>query len=122
MVKGSGVSPNPGDVLEHMRVYPDMPTRRREPNPMTCVSMPWHVRSVLLAHAVGDPDLAVVLKGFCVLEQVRAVDARGGSSAGAGGMSDAVVAARGQRHGGSDAVGSLIALRRDHKYSFDGTQ
>ena len=30
-----------------------------------------HGRSVLLAHAVGEPDLAVVLKGLCVLEQVR---------------------------------------------------
>ena len=55
----------------NMRVSPDMPTRRREPNPMTCVSIPMHARSVLLAHAVGEPDLAVVLKGLCVLSLPR---------------------------------------------------
>ena len=63
---------------------------------------PGHGRSVLLAHAVGEPDLAVVLKGLCVLEQVRG-SGRGGSSAGV------------QRRGGSDAVGSLCARGHTHK-------
>ena len=92
----------------NMRVYPDMPTRRREPNPMTCVSIPMHARSVLLAHAVGEPDLAVVLKGLCVgsipmhtltcLSQCVQVDARGG------GASAGVEPARGwSQRGGSSA-------------------
>ena len=32
---------------------------------------PRHGRSVLLAHAVGEPDLAVVLKGLCVRKHPR---------------------------------------------------
>ena len=56
----------------NMRVSPDMPTRRREPNPMTCVSIPMHARSVLLAHAVGEPDLAVGIEGLVRLEPTQA--------------------------------------------------
>ena len=56
---------------------------------------PRHGRSVLLAHAVGEPDLAVVLKGLCVLEQVQG-QRRGGGSAG--------VRARGHQCGGQGAV------------------
>ena len=75
-----------------------------KPKPKTCGSIPRQVRSVLLAHAVGEPDLAVVLKGICVLEPVQAVDARGGEASAGRGGSSAGVAVRGQRRGGSSVV------------------
>ena len=67
----------------------------------------------------GGSSAGIAARGYQCGGQ-GAVDARGGSSAGV------------QRRGGSDAVGSLcarghthkglIASRRHHKYSFDGTQ
>ena len=107
----------------NMRVYPDMPTRRREPNPMTCVSIPMHARSVLLAHAVGEPELAVALKGLCVgsipMHTLTCLSQRGGSSAGVAvrgwsqrGGSSAGVAARGWQCGGGSAGAEARGYQR----------